>query len=156
MALTFLDGGARFDDGLRPAEALWIVGFRFAISGLRLVAVINYTLSDGLNAIFVWGQGDGQRCHVRFGHAVSWKHDLPTWSARTRASARIIAAARLTTARRARPQIIGAERMWRSCLIDLVGATWWGLYRFRCFSKSAPYPTPAGAFINAPTLITFN
>ena len=61
MALTVLDGGARFDDGLRPAEALWIVGFRFAISGLRLVAVINYTLSDGLNAIFVSGQGDGQR-----------------------------------------------------------------------------------------------
>src|SRR6266576_5155737 len=55
MALTVLDGGARFDDGLRPAEALWIVGLRFAISGLRLVAVINYTLSDGLNAIFVWG-----------------------------------------------------------------------------------------------------
>src|SRR5882672_254500 len=55
MALTVLDGGARFDDGLRPAEALWIVGFRFAISGLRLVAVINYTLSDGLNAIFVSG-----------------------------------------------------------------------------------------------------
>jgi len=55
MALTILDGGARFDDGLRPAEALWIVGLRFAISGLRLVAVINYTLSDGLNAIFVSG-----------------------------------------------------------------------------------------------------
>jgi hypothetical protein len=52
MPVTVLDGAARFD-GLRPAEALWIVGLRFAIAGPRLVAVINYSLSDGLNAIFV-------------------------------------------------------------------------------------------------------
>jgi hypothetical protein len=33
--------------------------------------------------------------------------------------------------------------MWRQCLIDLVGDTCWGLYRFHRFSKSAPTPPPA-------------
>jgi hypothetical protein len=28
---------------------------------------------------------------------------------------------------------------YRNALINM-GDTWWGLYRFHCFSKSAPYP----------------
>src|SRR6266700_3894471 len=32
--------------------------------------------------------------------------------------------------------------MLHHCLIDLVGATWWGPYRFHRFSETAPYPPP--------------
>jgi len=33
--------------------------------------------------------------------------------------------------------------MWRQCLATVVGDTWWGLYRFHRFSKSALYPPVA-------------